>query len=127
MIQNKHKEAIAETSSIYPLYVERLGEDHELTMQVLTTRAQSEGALEMWVEAIRDDLKIHELAVKKQGPLSFFAIATQSDGALAMCRGGRLEQGAWHAQQAYEASMKAFRLACRSDRRNGPHTGQLLD
>jgi len=108
MIQNKHKEAVAETSSIYPLYVERLGEDHELSMQVLTTRAQSEGALEMWDEAIRDDMKIHELAVKKQGPLSFFAIATQSDGALAMCRAGRLEPGALHAQQAYEASVKAF-------------------
>ena len=108
MIQNKHKEAIAETTSIYPLYVERLGEDHELTMQVLTTRAQSEGALEMWDEAIRDDMKIHQMAVKKQGPFSFFAIATQSDGALAMCRGGRLDQGASNAQQAYEASVKAF-------------------
>lgn len=108
MIQNKHKEAVAETTSIYPSYVERLGEDHELSMQVLTTRAQSEGALEMWDEAIRDDMKIHELAVRKQGPLSFFAIATQSDGALAMCRGGRLDQGSSHAQQAYEASVKAF-------------------
>jgi hypothetical protein len=108
MIQNKHMEAVAETTRIYPLYVERLGEDHELSMQVLTTRAQSEGALEMWDEAIRDDMKIHDLAVKKQGPLSFFAIATQSDGALAMCRGGRLAQGAMHAQQAYEASVKAF-------------------
>jgi DNA-binding winged helix-turn-helix (wHTH) protein/serine/threonine protein kinase len=108
MIQNKHKESVAETTAIYPTYVQRLGEDHELSMQVLTTRAQSEGALEMWDEAIRDDMKIHELAVKKQGPLSFFAIATQSDGALAMCRGGRLEQGASHAQQAYEASVRAF-------------------
>jgi hypothetical protein len=108
MIQNKHKEAVAETTSIYPSYVERLGEDHELSMQVLTTRAQSEGALEMWEQAIRDDMKIHELAVKKQGPVSFFAIATESDAALAMCRGGQLEQGALHAQRAYEASVKGF-------------------
>jgi DNA-binding winged helix-turn-helix (wHTH) protein/serine/threonine protein kinase/HEPN domain-containing protein len=108
MIQNKHKDAVAETASIYPKYVEKLGEDHELAMQVLSTQAESEGALGMWNEAIRDDLKIHELAVKKQGPLSFFAIATQSDAALAMCRAGRLEEGAVNAQQAYQASVKAF-------------------
>lgn len=108
MIQNKHKEAVAETTAIYPQYVERLGEDHELAMQVLTTRAESEGAQGMWEEAIRDDLKIHQLAVKKQGPLSFFAIATESDAALAMCRAGRVDEGAGHALRAYQASLKAF-------------------
>ncbi len=108
MIQNKHKDAVAETTSIYPGYAERLGEDHELAMQVLTTRAESEGALGLWEDAIRDDLKIHDLAVKKQGPLSFFAIATQSDAALAMCRAGRVPEGASNGQQAYAASVKAF-------------------
>jgi DNA-binding winged helix-turn-helix (wHTH) protein/serine/threonine protein kinase len=108
MIQNKHRDAVKETTAIYPLYVERLGEDHELSMQVLATQAESEGALGMWDESIRDDLKIHQLAVKKQGPLSFFAIATQSDAALAMCRAGRLDQGESTARQAYLASVKAF-------------------
>jgi eukaryotic-like serine/threonine-protein kinase len=42
MIQAKHKEAIEETTAIYPMYVARLGEDHELSMQVLSTRAESE-------------------------------------------------------------------------------------
>jgi len=45
-----------------------------------------QGSLERWDDAIRDDLAIHELAVHKQGPLSFFAIATLSDAALAQCR-----------------------------------------
>ena len=108
MIQNKHAEAVQEASAIYPEFVSRLGEDHELTMQLLTTRAQSEGALGLWNDAIRDDLAIHDLAVRKQGPLSFFAIATLSDGSLAQCRAGRYHEGESNARQAYQASNKAF-------------------
>lgn len=47
-----------------------------MTLQLLTTRAQSEGILERWDDAIRDDLRVHDLAVRKQGPKSFFAVAT---------------------------------------------------
>ena len=92
MIQNKHAEAVQEANAIYPEFVSRLGPDHELTMQLLTTRAQSEGSLEIWDDAIRDDLAIYELAVRKQGPLSFFAVATLSDAALAQCRAGRYRE-----------------------------------
>ena len=108
MIQNKHEEAIREASTIYPEFVSRLGADHELTMQLLTTRAQSEGSLGRWDEAIRDDFAIHELAVRKQGPLSFFAVATLADGSLAQCRAGRYREGQVNARKAYEASAKAF-------------------
>jgi DNA-binding winged helix-turn-helix (wHTH) protein/serine/threonine protein kinase len=48
MIQNKNVEAVKEANAIYPAFVAALGPDHELTMQLLTTRAQSEGSLEMW-------------------------------------------------------------------------------
>ncbi len=108
MIQNKHEEAIKEATAIYPEFVSRLGPDHELTMQLLSTRAQSEGSLGIWDDAIRDDLAIHELAVRKQGPLSFFAIAPLIDGSLAQCRGGHLRDGESNAHQAYDASKKAF-------------------
>jgi serine/threonine protein kinase len=108
MIQNKHTEAIKEATAIYPEFVSRLGADHELTMQLLTTRAQSEGSLGLWDDAIRDDLAIHDLAVHKQGPLSFFAIATLTDASLAQCRAGRYREGESNARQAYEASTKAF-------------------
>lgn len=108
MIQSKHAEAVKETTAIYPEFVSRLGADHELTMQVLSTRAQSEGSLELWDDAIRDDLAIYELAVKKQGPLSFFAVATLSDAALAQCRAGRYSEGESNARKAYGASAKAF-------------------
>jgi eukaryotic-like serine/threonine-protein kinase len=108
MIQNKHAEAVQETTAIYPEFVSRLGPDHELTMQLLTTRAQSEGSLGLWDDAIRDDLAIHELAVHKQGPLSFFAVATLSDAALAQCRAARYAEGEANARQAYQSSVKAF-------------------
>jgi hypothetical protein len=108
MIQNKHAEAVREANAIYPDFVTHLGPDHELTMQLLTTRAQSEGALGMWSDAIRDDMAIHDLAVKKQGPLSFFAIATLSDASQAMCRSGQFVEGEANSRKAYESSQKAF-------------------
>ncbi len=107
MIQNKH-EAVQEATAIYPEFVARLGPEHELTMQLLTTRAQSEGSLGRWDDAVRDDLTIHEIAVRKQGPLSFFAVATLSDAALAQCRAGRYREGEPNARKSYEASVKAF-------------------
>jgi ATP/maltotriose-dependent transcriptional regulator MalT len=108
MIEGKNNEAIQEANAIYPEYVAKLGEDHELAMQLLTTRAQCEGTLGLWEEAIRDDMAIYRLSLKKQGPQSFFAIATLTDGALAQCRGGHLSEGEANARQAYEASVKAF-------------------
>jgi eukaryotic-like serine/threonine-protein kinase len=62
----------------------------------------------MWNDAIRDDMAIYNLAVKKRGPLSFFAIATLSDGSLAMCRSGRYAEGETNARKAYDSSVKAF-------------------
>jgi hypothetical protein len=108
MIQNKHAEAVKEANAIYPEFVSRLGPDHELTMQLLATRAQSEGSLELWDDAIRDDLAIHEMAVRKQGPGSFFAVATLTDASQAQCRAGRYREGESNARKAYEASVKAF-------------------
>lgn len=108
MIQNKHAEAVQEANAVYPEFLSRLGPDHELTMQLLTTRAQSEGSLELWDDAIHDDLAIHEIAVRKQGPLSFFAVGTLADGSLAQCRAGHYREGESNARQAYESSVKAF-------------------
>jgi eukaryotic-like serine/threonine-protein kinase len=108
MIQNKNPEAVDETNQIYPSFVAKLGRDHELSMQVLATRAQCEGTLGRWDDAIRDGLDLHQLAVRKQGPSSFFAIASLSDASTAMCRAGRYVEGEAHAREAYDAARKAF-------------------
>jgi DNA-binding winged helix-turn-helix (wHTH) protein/serine/threonine protein kinase len=104
MIQNRHEE----TTAIYPALVAGLGPDHEITMQALTTRAQSEGSLGRWEDAIRDDLSIYRIAVAKQGPLSFFAIATLSDASLAQCRANHYVDGSLSARKSYEAARQAF-------------------
>lgn len=108
MIQNRNAEAVDETTQIYPAFVAKLGRDHELTMQVLATRAQCEGSLERWEDAIRDGLDLHQLAVQKQGPSSFFAIASLSDASLAQCRAGHLREGEANARSSYEGAKKSF-------------------
>ncbi len=108
MIEKKHAEAVKEATAIYPEFVSRLGPEHELTMQLLATRAQSEASLELWDDAVRDDLAIYNLAVKKQGPLSFFAVATLTDAALAQCRAGHDHDGEANARKSYNDSSKAF-------------------
>jgi serine/threonine protein kinase len=108
MIQNKNAEAVDETNQIYPSFVSKLGRDHELSMQVLATRAQCEGTLGRWDDAIRDGLELHELAVQKQGASSFFSIASLGDAATAQCRSGRLSEGVANVRSAYETAKKAF-------------------
>jgi hypothetical protein len=108
MIQKKFTESINEANQIYPDFVAKLGPDHELTMQLLTTRAQSEGELGSWNDTVRDDMAVHDMAVKKQGPMTFFSIATLSDASLAMCRAGNFAEGQANARTAYDCSVKAF-------------------
>jgi DNA-binding winged helix-turn-helix (wHTH) protein/tetratricopeptide (TPR) repeat protein len=108
MIQNKNAEAVDETNQIYPNFVAKLGRDHELSMQVLATRAQCEGTLGRWDDAIRDGMALHELAVQKQGPSAFFSIASLADAATAQCRSGRLSEGEANVRSAYETAKKAF-------------------
>jgi len=108
MIQNKNAEAVDETNQIYPSFVEKLGRDHELSMQVLATRAQCEGTLGRWDDAVRDGLELHQLAVKKQGPSSFFSIASLADVATAQCRSGHVSEGEANVRNAYESARKSF-------------------
>jgi eukaryotic-like serine/threonine-protein kinase len=108
MIEHKNAEAIDETNRIYPAFVAKLGPDHELTMQVLGTRAQCEGTIERFDDATRDDLELHRLAVKKQGAASFFAVASLTDVSTAQCRGGHIKDGVANARSAYDTSGQAF-------------------
>jgi DNA-binding winged helix-turn-helix (wHTH) protein/serine/threonine protein kinase len=108
MVQQKYTEAIQETTRIYPMYVAKLGQEHELTMQVLSTRAACEGALGRYEDSIHDDLKIYELAGRTRGDASYFAIGTLSDAALAQCRGGHLKDGVVNARKAYVTALNGF-------------------
>jgi serine/threonine protein kinase len=108
MIQRKYQDAIREASSVYPDFLAKFGPDHELTMQLLATRAQSEGSLGLFDDSLRDDLAVYKIALQKQGPSSFYAIGTLSDAAVAQCRANHIAEGEINARKAYESSVKAF-------------------
>ncbi len=108
MIQGKHTQAVAEASALYPKMLAVLGPEHELTLQVLSTRAQSEGALENWDAAIADTRNVHAIAVRTVGPGSFFSVASLTDGATAECRAGRLDEGLRDVMEARAYAHSAF-------------------
>lgn len=108
MIQREFAASIQEANRLYSKMVETFGPDNEMTLQLLATRAQSHGSLEQWDEAIRDGLEAHRLAVAKQGPRTFYAIATLTDTATAQCRASRVKDGLENAESAYRESLAAF-------------------
>ena len=108
LVEREFPEAVAETNAIYPAFVRQFGPDHALTMQLLTTRAQSEGSMGRFNDAVRDDLAVYNIAVRKQGPLSFYAIATLSDASESQCRANHLFAGEQSAYKAYGNSVRAF-------------------
>jgi hypothetical protein len=108
MIQGKHAEAVKEADAAYPKMLAVLGPDHELTLQLLSTRAQSENALERWDAAIADTKAVHAAALRTIGPRSFFAIASLTDGATAECRSGRTQPGLSDIAEARTHAHAAF-------------------
>ncbi|MDB5499322.1 MAG: hypothetical protein JWP28_3353 [Phenylobacterium sp.] len=108
MIQGKHAQAVQEADAVYPKMLATLGPEHELTLQLLSTRAQSEGALEHWDAAIADTRHVHAIAVRTVGPGSFFGIASLTDGATAECRSGRVADGLRDVAEAWAHAHAAF-------------------
>jgi hypothetical protein len=82
-----------------------------MTLQLLTTRAQSHGSLEQWDEAIRDDLEAHRLAEAKEGPRTFYSVVTLIDAATSQCRASRLKEGLQNAESAYANALAGFGAA----------------
>ncbi len=108
MIEKKFKESIEEANVVYPDFLAKFGPDHQLTMQLLATRGQSEGSLGLFDDSVRDDLAIYNISVKKQGPLAFYSIATLSDASLAQCRANHWVEGESNARKAHDDAAKAF-------------------
>jgi eukaryotic-like serine/threonine-protein kinase len=108
MIQREFAAAIREADDLHAKMVKTLGPDHEMTLQLLATRAQSHGSLEQWDAAISDGLEAHRLAVAKEGAQTFYSIATLTDTATAQCRASRIKEGLANAESAYSDSLAAF-------------------
>jgi serine/threonine protein kinase len=108
LVQHKYTDAIQETNLIYPALVKKLGDDHEVTMTMLGTRAVSEGSLGMWDDAIRDDLTLYRLSARKGIPVSHMALGGLSDAALSQCEAGRYADGESNARMAFQQARKAY-------------------
>jgi eukaryotic-like serine/threonine-protein kinase len=108
MIQGKYAASVAEADVVYPKLLLALGPDHQLTLQALSTRAQSHGAQEHWDAAIADTEKVHAVAVRTVGASSFYGIASLTDGATAKCRAGRLDEGLRDIARARAAAHAGF-------------------
>jgi hypothetical protein len=108
MIQARHAEAVEEADRLYPRMRAVFGSEHEMTLQLLSTRAQSEGALERWDGAIADTALVHAVAVRKQGEGSFFALASLTDGATAKCRAGRRAEALGDLAASWREAHAAF-------------------
>ena len=111
MIQREFAASIREANALQEKMVKTFGADNEMSLQLLATRAQSHGSLEQWDEAIRDGLEAHRLAVAKEGPRTFYALATLTDTATAQCRASRLKEGLQNAESAYQDALAGFGLA----------------
>ena len=108
MNQGKHDAVVRETASLYPKFVKAFGEEHGLTMQVLATKASSEASLELWDDAVRDDLRARELALRAKGPAHVMAIVPLSDAGLCQCRAGRFREGTINTRAAFESARTTF-------------------
>ncbi len=64
---------------------------------------------------MRDDLHVHEVAVRKQGPKAFFSIATLVDAATAQCREGHVAEGLKDADAAHRLAIEGFGKAALTD------------
>jgi serine/threonine protein kinase/DNA-binding winged helix-turn-helix (wHTH) protein len=108
MIQREFAASIREADALYSKMVQTFGADNEMTLQLLATRAQSHGSLEQWDAAIRDGLEAHRLAVAKQGPRTFYSIATLTDTATAQCRASRVNDGLQNVETAHDEAVAGF-------------------
>ncbi len=108
MIQREFAASIREADTLHSKMVETFGADNEMTLQLLATRAQSHGSLEQWDAAIRDGLEAYRLAVAKEGPRTFYSIATLADTATAQCRALRLKEGLQNAESAHGEALAGF-------------------
>jgi len=84
------------------------GPDHQDTLILLATRAKAFDQLERYEDAADDDQTIYRRALAKQGPKSFFAIATLMDVAQAQSRAGHADAGIASARASMAASVAAF-------------------
>ncbi len=101
----KYKEAIAQGDENYAKFSKILGPENQLTLAALTMRAETEGAMEDYTDAIRDELALSTLA-RSLPSGAYLAESNLSDVAAMECRSGHIDAGMAHARQVMVESGK---------------------
>jgi len=110
----------------YPEFVSRLGPAHELTMQVLATRASRKVALNAGTMRFATIWRFTTSRFQKQGQLSFFAVPHfrmrlwRNAVRAAIARRIQCAQGVWSVGES-------VRIARRTDGRRCGHLGRVPD
>jgi serine/threonine protein kinase len=104
-LERKYPEAITEGNENYSRFSKALGPQNQLTLAALTMLGETEGAMEDYAHAIRDELALSKLAEGLPGG-AYLAESNLSDVAMMECRSDHIDAGIAHAHQVIAESGK---------------------
>ena len=101
--ERKYKEALAQGDENHALFAKILGPQNQLTLAALTMRAETEGAMEDYADAIRDQLALS--TIERSLPEgAYLEESNLSDVAMMECHSNHLDAGIAHARQVIAES-----------------------
>ncbi len=101
--ERKYKEALAQGDENQALFAKILGPQNQLTLAALTMRAETEGAMEDYADAIRDQLALS--TIERSLPEgAYLEESNLSDVAMMECHSNHLDAGIAHARQVIAES-----------------------
>ncbi len=104
-LERKYPEAMALGKQNYARFSKALGPQNQLTLAALTMLGETEGAMEDYPAAIRDELALNEMAEALPGG-AYLAESNLSDVAMMECRSGHIDDGIAHARKVVAESGK---------------------
>ncbi|WP_263377099.1 protein kinase domain-containing protein [Granulicella aggregans] len=102
-LERKYSEAIAQGRKNQQRFSKALGPQNQLTLAALTMLGETEGAMEDYEDAIRDELAVGKLAEGMPGG-AYLAQSNLSDVAMMECRSNHISAGMSHARQVMAES-----------------------
>jgi serine/threonine protein kinase/DNA-binding winged helix-turn-helix (wHTH) protein len=104
-LERKYQDAITQGRKNYARFSRALGPRNQLTLAALTMLGETEGAMENYEDAIRDELVVSKLAEGLPGG-AYLTESNLSDVAMMECRSNHVDAGMAHARQVITESGK---------------------
>ncbi len=89
----RYTEGLATLNALLPLFEQRLGGEHRLTLTLLAARQQALGGVGRYADSAADGERLWHAAARKDGASSFAAVAGRADTGISQCRAGELQKG----------------------------------